>query len=252
MQYICENCKIEHNGQYASGRFCSKKCAKGFSTKAKRREINKKVSNTIIKKLNNGETIGWAKKIYTYEERKCLICGVTYTTKTISKRKYCRICAYISPEFRSHASEIRIQNILNGKVEKFGKSRKCVYPFKDKMIRCDSKLEYCAVKYIDENFNVLLLERCNFSIPYKDFLGCNRKFIPDFFIKTDKSIIIMECKYEKINYQLNEKWTHYLENIPLKRTALQEYCDNNHYDMLWFTDKTEGLYKKIKQKINFY
>jgi hypothetical protein len=43
----CENCDNEHDGQYGSGRFCSLKCARGFSTKANRREINLKVSKTL-------------------------------------------------------------------------------------------------------------------------------------------------------------------------------------------------------------
>ena len=43
----CENCGIEHNGEYGSGRFCSSVCARGFSTKAKRYEINKKVSISL-------------------------------------------------------------------------------------------------------------------------------------------------------------------------------------------------------------
>ena len=29
----CENCGIEHDGKYGSGRFCSVKCARGFSSK---------------------------------------------------------------------------------------------------------------------------------------------------------------------------------------------------------------------------
>ena len=44
----CQNCKIQHDVKYGSGRFCSSKCARGFSTKSKRNEINSKVS----KKLN--------------------------------------------------------------------------------------------------------------------------------------------------------------------------------------------------------
>lgn len=44
---ICENCETEHNGSYGSGRFCTKTCARGFSTKTKRQEINKKVSETL-------------------------------------------------------------------------------------------------------------------------------------------------------------------------------------------------------------
>ena len=43
----CENCLKEHDGSYASGRFCSNLCAKCFSTKAKRKEINEKVSKKL-------------------------------------------------------------------------------------------------------------------------------------------------------------------------------------------------------------
>lgn len=44
---ICENCKSEHDGTYGSGRFCCKSCASSFSTKIKRKEINKKVSTKL-------------------------------------------------------------------------------------------------------------------------------------------------------------------------------------------------------------
>lgn len=43
----CENCGKDHDGSYASGRFCNKECAKGFSTKFNREETNKKVSITL-------------------------------------------------------------------------------------------------------------------------------------------------------------------------------------------------------------
>jgi hypothetical protein len=43
----CENCNIIHNGEYGSGRFCTKRCARGFSSKAKRKEINEKVSKAL-------------------------------------------------------------------------------------------------------------------------------------------------------------------------------------------------------------
>jgi hypothetical protein len=43
----CENCNSEHDGNYGSGRFCSLKCARAFSTKEKRQEINKKVAEKL-------------------------------------------------------------------------------------------------------------------------------------------------------------------------------------------------------------
>lgn len=44
---ICENCRETHDGSYGSGRFCSSKCARGFSTKVQRQEISKKASDTL-------------------------------------------------------------------------------------------------------------------------------------------------------------------------------------------------------------
>ena len=43
----CELCNIEHNGVYGSGRFCSQYCARKFSSFAKRKEINEKVSQKL-------------------------------------------------------------------------------------------------------------------------------------------------------------------------------------------------------------
>lgn len=44
---ICENCSSSHSGSYGSGRFCDAKCARGFSTKSSRSEINRKVSSSL-------------------------------------------------------------------------------------------------------------------------------------------------------------------------------------------------------------
>ena len=44
---LCEKCNIEHDGSYGSGRFCSSKCARSFSTENKREQINKKVSESL-------------------------------------------------------------------------------------------------------------------------------------------------------------------------------------------------------------
>lgn len=49
----CEKCDIIHDGNYGSGRFCSSKCARSFSTKNKREEINEKVSKKLANNLNS-------------------------------------------------------------------------------------------------------------------------------------------------------------------------------------------------------
>ena len=62
---ICENCSLDHNGNYGSGRFCSEKCARGFASKEKREEINIKISKTL----------GGPNHIYIPKEQFCLYCG---------------------------------------------------------------------------------------------------------------------------------------------------------------------------------
>jgi len=79
----CENCGNEHEGSYGSGRFCSSKCARGFSTREKRSLINEKVS----KKLS----IDPYKKI-------CFNCGMEFETKRKNQKVCSSICAGKSPK----------------------------------------------------------------------------------------------------------------------------------------------------------
>lgn len=79
---ICENCNKEHDGNYGSGRFCSKKCARGFATKIKRIEINQKVSKTLTgtisshkdKKKINGKWISLTEE-EKFNKTHCKYCG---------------------------------------------------------------------------------------------------------------------------------------------------------------------------------
>jgi len=59
MNLFCENCGALHDGSFASGRFCTRKCAFSFSTKHKRKEINEKVSSKLKGRPGNG--YGWKK-----------------------------------------------------------------------------------------------------------------------------------------------------------------------------------------------
>ena len=44
----CELCGTIHSGTYGSGRFCSAKCARSYSTHENRKEINRKVSMKLM------------------------------------------------------------------------------------------------------------------------------------------------------------------------------------------------------------
>lgn len=98
--YICELCGKIHDGTYGSKRFCSQKCARCFSTYAKREEINTKVSL----KLHGREPVHaniekWKKTYYENHENhknykiqeytECEYCGNSIIL-TQSKKKYKR------------------------------------------------------------------------------------------------------------------------------------------------------------------
>ena len=68
----CENCGKEHDGTYGSGRFCSEKCARGFSTKKDRSEISRRVSISL-----GGDGS---------DASKCLYCGAQLKRR---KTKFC-------------------------------------------------------------------------------------------------------------------------------------------------------------------
>lgn len=83
---ICENCEKEHLGEYGSGRFCSVKCAKGYSTKIKRTEINKKVSRSL-----KGRVTGKRKPVPKSVKKICLYCDEEFLTNGYNRNKvkYC-------------------------------------------------------------------------------------------------------------------------------------------------------------------
>ena len=74
----CENCNNKHHGKYGSGRFCGLKCARGFSTKSKRLEINRCVSEKLVgRKLSE-------------EHKKNILAG--YSRSVIKQTRYCKGC----------------------------------------------------------------------------------------------------------------------------------------------------------------
>jgi very-short-patch-repair endonuclease len=88
----CENCSDEHNGKYGSGRFCSPKCARGFSTKDKRSDINSRVSKKLTKSI----------ELTKLKDKECCICKKIFTPLLRSNSVCSDECMF---ERRSKASK---------------------------------------------------------------------------------------------------------------------------------------------------
>ena len=80
---ICENCGKEHDGTYGSGRFCSKECARSFSTKNSKGQLKE------AKCVNCGKTIYISKRA-SIEKCRCDKCKVIHIPK--SHYKTCKLC----------------------------------------------------------------------------------------------------------------------------------------------------------------
>ena len=80
---ICENCNQEHDGSYGSGRFCSQRCAKAFSTKYNRKIANEKIKETFKKKqelriqeyYKNPKICIICNNVIPYNKRKRICCS---------------------------------------------------------------------------------------------------------------------------------------------------------------------------------
>lgn len=61
----CEGCGSSIDGSYGSGRFCNARCARGFSTRAKRGEINERISEKL-----KGNRVGGRPFVKGYDVRR--------------------------------------------------------------------------------------------------------------------------------------------------------------------------------------
>ena len=129
----CENCQNEHEGTYGSGRFCSSKCARGFSTKEKRSLINEKVSLKMTKELKP--------QICEYCKSEFLNCRTRKTCSVSCGRKL----TWSDNEYKQKMSNISSINAKKQHENKTGfgwKSRKKLEP---------SYPESIAIKILNES-----------------------------------------------------------------------------------------------------
>lgn len=179
----CEYCGKEHDGSYGKGRFCSAYCARGFSTKAKRKQINKKVSSTLRKKSwskrlsnRNKEMFenGWKPPIFKSEVREMA---------AEARRK-----KYLNKKVRKFGIEL---NITNSELEKYRKTH-TVCEICGKPEKTDTTGSGCSNRLsIDHNhstgeFRGLLCNSCNRILGYYEK---NRDRIEEYLDKKGRDYI---------------------------------------------------------------
>lgn len=227
---VCENCQIHTKETYASGRFCSQKCSRSFSTKHKRKEINCKVSKTFEKK---GITLDEIIKICENCKKEFSVKNKKKNQKTCS-RSCSRKLTWTSEDRRKKASIKTCERNSQSKFSNtFGNTR-CSFSFNGKDIRCDSKLEKRGLTGICKKFEVLNIERCTFFLEYL-FEERIRRFNPDFLIETKDGKILMECKTRISKNKTNKKFRPlYFLTCEEKKKSMNEFCQRNNFTPIWY------------------
>lgn len=155
----CENCGCVHDGAYGSGRFCSSKCSRSFSTKYKRSEINIKVSSSLKKMV---------------QEKKCEKCGSIFKPKNTKIRFCSNICAGSVSKKKGENRKIGSGGLRakGGRVKEYFE-----YFSKKGEIMSLNRDELEVAKILD--LLELSWKRNWMGFTYKE----NRKFYPDFYIE---------------------------------------------------------------------
>lgn len=165
----CENCSIQHDGKYGSGRFCSKKCSSSFSSNKNKDLKNKKISDSLKGKYTGLDNSTY--KSGKFEKQKIEKCPVCKSDFNKSKSKiYCsRNCYLDDVDFKYR------KKISGGYREGSGIGKKGWY----KGYWCDSSWELAFVIYNIENNIKFERNKIGYDYQYK---SKNHKYYPDYIL----------------------------------------------------------------------
>lgn len=163
----CENCNTEHDGSYGSGRFCSSKCARGFSTKSKRKEINDKVSKSLT---NTGKP-----KV----QITCINCGLNFMVSYTNRKRKC--CSKKCASVIAGSADKKDTSKMGGLREGGGKSKVFEYVNKHNQKMFLNKDEIKIAKSLD--LSTFTWRRNSKGFKYLTKKGIERKYFPDFYIE---------------------------------------------------------------------
>ena len=169
----CENCNTPHDGSYGSGRFCSSKCARGFSTKAKRVEINEKVRCKLLRN--------------DYSDRICKTCNLLYTPKS-KKQKYCSHLCSPKRTTLGMTWTVKDSSKMGGPRPGGGRSIPIEYISEIAGIMKLNKDEIEVAECLD-SIKVNWQRNNSSGFSYINLKGKSRKFYPDFYLPEENLYI---------------------------------------------------------------
>lgn len=191
---ICQNCNKEHDGSFGSGRFCCQACAGSFSTKAKRLEINKKVSESMFGKISPRRGTGKNSKFKDCEKTTCKHCQKEFN-KIKTKQIFCSLkCSRLSLGFSKKGvllTEAQRQNISNGRKKAFEENKIKITGgttkwIQYKSIKVQGSFEYRFCAVLDRLLSDGKIKSWSYSTERVKYIGLDKKdhvYIIDFTVE---------------------------------------------------------------------
>jgi hypothetical protein len=200
----CECCGLYHDGKHTSGRFCSLKCSRSFSTKNNKEIRNKKISE----KISLGEI-----------EKTCPSCNNIFKTKKSKNSRYCSIkCGrknkinkgYTWTDESKNKLSISIKlSYAKGKEVYGGRTKWYEIPTSIGLIKVQGSFEYRACKILDIWKDKEIISNWEYTKDRIEYIGLDEKihsYLLDFKIyNNDGSWYYLETKGFKRDIDKN-KW----------------------------------------------
>ena len=233
---ICEFCNLEHDGSYASGRFCSKKCSTSFSS-----NVNKNIKNLKISKSLSGRRVGATLKyIKPLLEINCKMCNILIYTRN-SNRKFCSVkCSreYTKgkPNTKLTSEEWSIINkrsYINGNNFVSGGTTKW-YVFNG--FKVQGTYELRTLKILISWKERKLIKNFSYTLDRFQYIGLDNKqhsYNPDFkIINLDDSFYYIEVKGRMVETDILKIDAVKKLNINIQLWKLQDIVNKEKMDML--------------------
>lgn len=240
---VCEFCNKEHDGKYATGRFCSSVCARKYSSNIFKTKKNSNISKAIKNKIDLGLKVGCVQKNNNNVIiALCEICNKKYETRIYDFRLLKKTCSKLC------AKQLRIKSNIANNNKNTGGYRRGSGRGKSGWYRgywCDSSYELAFVIYniehnIDFKRNEIGFEYIWNNKKYKyypDFI-MNGKFYEIKGYETNKDVV----KYKSVGDDLIVLYKNDLNNI--LSYVKEKY--GNDYIKLYDNNPNNLLNKKCK------
>lgn len=240
---VCKNCGKTYYKNWAKtvkSEFCSRECARSYSTKIKRDEISKKVSDKLKGRLvgNAITKIGYtsidkAIEAYNKNPKRCEFCDKELPFERRQRKTCSRKCQdELWKLWLKENKTMMAEKGFRGGYRKGAARGKSGYY---KGIWCDSTYELVYLIYnLDNGIDI---RRNTLKFPYRHN-GKNHEYIPDF----------------RVNGELVEIKNFWTEVVQVKLECVPEKISILYYDeleeMMQFVDEKYGTWHK-KKKNNY-